>query len=144
MLGRHRIPSATVIAPHEIDAIVADCDRDILPTRLFAFVGSRLALPGHSIAVTWDDTDDLTVNGQALHYRFVFDDAGQVTAIGLHPEVNDLPYRLAAVTAVAAAEYFIKTESMRKFYTALCIDGAKLSILVLKGMAMYSVFQLYA
>ncbi|HIK92308.1 MAG TPA: hypothetical protein EYG03_10050 [Planctomycetes bacterium] len=112
MLGRHRIPSATVIAPHEIDAIVADCDHDNLPARLFAFVESRLALPGQSIDVDWDDTDDLTVNGQTLHYRFVFDDAGQVTAIGLHPEVDDLPYRLAAVTAVAAAEYFIKTESL--------------------------------
>ncbi|MCP4855965.1 MAG: hypothetical protein GY903_15895 [Fuerstiella sp.] len=111
MLGRHRIPSATVTTPHDIDAIVTDCDRDILPTRLFAFIGSRLALPGRSIDVDWHDPGDLTVNGRALPYRFVLDDAGQVTAIGLHPDVDDLPYRLAAVMTVAAAEYFIMTES---------------------------------
>ncbi len=112
MLGRHRISSATVTTPDDIDAIVTDCDRDVLPTRLFAFIGSRLTLSGHSVDVDWHDPDDLTVNGRALPYRFVFDDAGQVTAIGLHPEVDDLPYRLAAVTAVAVAEYFIKTESL--------------------------------
>ena len=115
MLGRHRIPSATVITPHEIDALVRDCDHDKLPRRLFAFVEDRLALPGFSLEGDWAEPDDLTVNGQALHYRFLLDDAGHVTGIGLHPEVNDLPYRLAAVVAVAAAEYLIKSESLAEY-----------------------------
>ena len=114
LLGRHRITSRGVLTPTEIDAIVADCDRDILPRRLFEFIKDRLALPCCSIDVGWGDPDDLTLNGQALHYRFVLDDAGQVTRLGLHPEVHDLPYRLAAVAAVAAvaaAESLIKSES---------------------------------
>ncbi len=112
LLGRRRIPSASVLTPADIDALVADCVHEQLPGRLFAFIGSRFAVSGSSVDVGWSDPDNLTANGRSLQYRFECDDAGHVTAIGLHPEMNALPYQLAAVTAVAAAEYFIKSDSL--------------------------------
>ena len=112
MLGRDRIPSVSVLAPADIDTVVADCVHEELPGRLFAYMGSRFAPSGSSVDVGWGDPDDLTANGRSLHYRFECDDAGQVTAIGLHPEINDLPCQLAAVIAVAAAEFLITSDSL--------------------------------
>jgi hypothetical protein len=112
LLGRDRIPSASVLTPADIDSVVADCVHDELPGRLFAYIGSRFAASGSSVDVGWGDPDDMIANGRSLHYRFECDDAGHVTAVDLHPEINDVPYLLAAVTAVAAAECFVKSDSL--------------------------------
>jgi hypothetical protein len=112
LLGRGRVPAASVLTPADIDVVVADCALEELPDRLFAFIANRFELTSSSVEVGWNDPDDLTVDGRSLHYRMEFDDAGQVTAIRLHPEANDLPYRLAGVTAVAVAEYFVQVNSL--------------------------------
>lgn len=112
LLGPHGVSSASVLTPDDIDAVVAGCADDALPRRLFAFVSSRYVESSLSVDVRWDEPEDLTANGMSLHYRFESDRAGLVTAIGLHPELKGLTCQLAAVTAVAAAEYFVKSNSL--------------------------------
>jgi len=111
LLGRHRITDPTIVTPDDIGSLVAACDRDVLPQRLLDFVRARL-FPEDAVPASWADADTLTVNGQSLHYGIATDDSGKVTGIHFHPSLSNVPERLAAVTATAAAEHLIRSQKL--------------------------------
>lgn len=112
-LGRQRITALTALTPQDIDAIFTHTKSIDLPERLFAFCQTRLPHTDRGVHVSWDEPENLMINGQAVHYRFSVDSDGHPTALGIHPELAEFPYRLAAVIAAAAGEFLIHCDPQR-------------------------------
>lgn len=112
LLGRQRIPESAILTPQDLNAIVTDCAVEVLPERLFAFVGKRLPLPDRPVTVGWGHENDMTIDGVAQGYVCDTDEAGLVTAIDFDPALAEFPYRLAGVVAAATSEYLLWNESL--------------------------------
>lgn len=109
LLGTQRlIGSHSIVAPQDIDALIADHNAESLLRTLFGFVASRI-LPGKSVDVSWGSEEDMSADGETLHYRLIREDETSPFRIEFHPAMADAPYQLAALIANASAEFLIRS-----------------------------------
>ena len=109
-LGKQRISSHAVVTPQDIDPVFAECDVQILPRRLFDFVAGRM-LSNRSIDIDWGKPAAMVAAGRSQYYDLAKHDDGTLKGIVFHPSLAEFPYRLAAITAIAAAESLVFSES---------------------------------
>lgn len=110
-LGKRRPSRVAIVTPQDITTLIAACSTETLPVQLLDFVRARM-LPAENITAEWAEPEDLTVNGQSLHYNILTDRASDTTRIVFHPLLQHAPERLAAVAATATAEHLLRSQDL--------------------------------
>ncbi len=109
-LGRSRIdPNHTIITPQDIDSLIKGSDVDQWPERFFHFFRARMPGSAAGLEMRWRTVEEEKSHDKPTSFDLLSNEDGSIASGLFHRSLAQFPYRMAAVTAEAAAKHFMVT-----------------------------------